>query len=369
VSARSGDRGKPGERGELFRVTMAAGFESVVRRALEADLGRVEVSDVSSGSILLRAPSTDIRALTALPYLSLVLRQLVRVDDRSIDGAVAALARQLPRRVGAPGLAASATFRLRVSDAGSLVRIDQRARTELEHAISRWSGARPDPRGGGAELWVIRRRGEREVSLSVRLGSAPAASAPKGALKADLAAAFVRTIACGADDVVLDPFAGSGAIPQARARYPHAGIIATDIDCEGVRGLEGLCASGRLGRRATVGRVDVRDTAGMVSLLGRQRVDVVLTDPPWGQFAGDEADVDHLYRDALATIDSILAPAGQVVLLTAAVAAAEESMPRAGLEVAESFPVLVNGKKAAVLVAARPAVGRGEVSSRSGSTA
>jgi 23S rRNA G2445 N2-methylase RlmL len=371
VSARSGAPGDSGDSGELFRVTMAAGFESVVRRALEADLVHVEVSEVSSGSILLRAPGTESQALVALPYLSLALRQLVRVDDRSIDAAVVALARQLRRRrpEASPGRAASGRFRLRVSDAGSLVRIDQRARIELENAVSAWSGARPDPRGGGAELWVIRRRDEREVSLSVRLGSATVGKAARGSLKADLAAAFVRTVVCGADDVVVDPFAGSGAIAQARARYPHGRILATDIDRTCVCGLDALRASGRLGRHATVGRLDARDTAGLVNLLGGQQVDAVLTDPPWGQFPGQAADIDRLYRAAFATIDSVLAPAGRVVLLTAAAAVAEQSMHRLGFGLSESFPVLVNGKKASVLVAARQAVGRGAVSSRSGSTA
>jgi tRNA G10 N-methylase Trm11 len=235
------------------------------------------------------------------------------------------------------------------------VRIDRRARDDLERAISTWSGARAGPRGGGAEVWVIRRRDERDISLSVRLDSGSVEKVPKGSLKPDLAAALVRTVAVRDDEVVFDPFAGSGAIPRARARYPYAHLFATDIDRACVRGLEETQRRGHLGERARVGRLDVRDTASVVSFLGSQPVDTVLTDPPWGLYASRAANIGQLYEDTFATMQAILNPTGRVVLLTAAAPAAREPIHQYGFELADSFPVLVNGKKASVLVATRTA--------------
>lgn len=83
-----------------------------------------------------------------------------------------------------------------------------------------------------------RRREDDEVTLAFRISTAQRERPARGALKRDLAAALVRTVRPSGEEVFLDPFAGSGAIPQARARYRPRLIYASDIDPERVGDLE-----------------------------------------------------------------------------------------------------------------------------------
>src|SRR5438105_412989 len=67
---------------QSLRVTMAAGFQDVVARAIRADIPGVALSAISSGSIDLRCSPAAVKAVASLPYLSLVLLELARVEER-----------------------------------------------------------------------------------------------------------------------------------------------------------------------------------------------------------------------------------------------------------------------------------------------
>ena len=335
-----------------LRVTMAAGFEGVVALAIKADVPGVELDAISSGSIDLRCSFADVQKVGRLPYLALVLLELTRMEERSLDRAISAFARRI-RKQHVPDVATTAsTFRLRVSDAGALVRVDSNARSSLERSISEWASLSAEPRGGGLEIWVSRRRDENFIVLSVRIDSTRTEKVPKGALKPDVAAAIVRVLPPREEDVFFDPFAGSGAIPRARARYPHSLLVATDADTACAQALRGLQQTGALGRWSRVARVDVRAYDQIVGVLGDRKVDAVVTDPPWGIFQDPAGGVAQLYSDMLSNLERVMAPLARIVLLTAATEAVNISVGNSGLTCEDSFRVLVNGRKASVMVLA-----------------
>jgi 23S rRNA G2445 N2-methylase RlmL len=208
------------------------------------------------------------------------------------------------------------------------------------------------PRGGGVEIWVTHRRDEPDVVLGVRLDAPPAGRPAPGALRTEVAAALVRVVPPGAGDRVADPFAGSGAIPVQRARYPHAEIVAADLDPTAVAGLGTLARRGALGAHARVARLDVRDAGAVRRVLGEGAVDRVLTDPPWGRFGGAPADVVPLYRSLGEALAAVVAHGGLAVVLTGAPGAAGDALLAGGGTARGGFPVLVNGTKAEVLVVA-----------------
>lgn len=331
---------------------MAAGFEEIVRRALGVDVPGARIVQVESGSIVLEGDDALGRTLAALPYISMLLLELVRVDQPNFDRAIVDLARALSGKPIPSSLRDVRTFRIRTSDGGRLIRVDPEARRTLESAIAEWSGARPDARGGGSEFWVTRRTGDRFVSLGARVDATRQARPKAGALKPDLAAALVRAVPPRDDDVVLDPFAGSGALVRERARMPYRLLFATDVDPAIAAELARSVRAGVFGPRATSAQLDVREVNALVDIVGDANVDVVLADPPWGLFARPAGGVDALYDSAFMAFRRVLAPGGRVVLLTGAIASAEAAMHKHGFKVEESFPVLVNGKKARVVVTA-----------------
>ncbi len=320
-------------------------------RSLEIDVPRALVTHVESGSIVLEGNPDIGRMLVELPYLSVILQVLASVDDPVFDRAAIKLSRSL-QEVPVPWpLKTAGEFRLRTSESGQLVRVEPGARRKLESAVSEWGDVVLAPRGGGSEVWLIRRTGERSVALAARLDYRQQPRSAPGALKSDLAAALVRSVPSGAADVVLDPFAGSGVLALERARLPHAKLFATDIDPTLAAALRTNARKGAFGPNAITAQLDVRDSGALIDLLDGTKVNVVLSDPPWGLYQGSISDLDSLYDAAIANFRHILAPDGTVVLLTAAVQAASDSLERRGFELKTSFSVLVNGKKARVLVA------------------
>jgi len=346
----SGDRSRRGAR-VVLQVTMAAGLERVVRAALEHDIAGIEIVREESAMLTLTAPAGRLPTLSTVPYASVVLLELGSVRARSLDVAVERLAEQLLGQAMPAGFDTRRGYRIRVSDAGALVKISPRSKAALEQAASRWAGLRPDPRGGGMELWVRRRRDADTITLSLRVDRLPTDKPAAGELKRDVAAALVRVVEPAADETFLDPFAGSGAIPKARAAYDAAGIVAADRDPKLASGLDRLRRSGLLGGAARTGRVDVSDVEALRRLVGGGQVDTVVTDPPWGLYEGGVREVEFLYQAAVRSLAALMGGSGRMVLLTAATDEAVGALAGSPFELEHHFPVLVNGKKASVLQA------------------
>lgn len=339
-----------------FHLSVAAGFETVVARALADDMPALAVTEAPSGLVRATAPAEVGGRLAKLPYLSVVLQELAVRPAGRMDRDVARLAAGLSGQPVPAPVRRFDRFRLRIAEEGRLVAVDPRAREALERQVTAWSGMRPAPRGGGVEIWVTHRRDEPDVVLGVRLDAPATGRPPQGALRPEVAAALVRVVPPGDGDRVADPFAGSGAIPVQRARYPHGGLVAADGDPVAVTGLRALERRGALGAPARVARLDVRDRGEVRRVLGEGALDRVLTDPPWGRFRGAPADVVPLYRALGAALATAMAPGGLAVVLTGAPGDARAALlatAGAGTE-RDSFPVLVNGTKAEVLVVGFP---------------
>lgn len=333
------------------QVSTAAGFESIVRTALEHDIDGLRVEREESALLVVTVPSRSLRVLAKVPYASLVLLELGSSRVRNLSKATSTLADQLLTQPVPENIDNRRGFRVRVSEAGELVRIAPEAKRRLEKAVGRWAGLRPDPRGGGAELWVRRRRDSDVTTLSLRVDSLPTDKPAAGALKRDVAAALVRVVRPVDDEIFLDPFAGSGAIPMARAAYGNAAILSADLDPGLAQDLGRLRRSGCLGREARTGRIDVTDGDALSSFAGADPVDTVVTDPPWGLYEGGAREVAPLYRAALRSLAQVMDGCGRVVLLSAAVKEVESALAASPFEVERQLGVLVNGKKASIIQA------------------
>jgi 16S rRNA G966 N2-methylase RsmD len=326
-----------------FHLNCAAGFESVVGRALRTDLSALSRLDEESGRLRLEAPPQVAAVLRDLPYLSVALEELAVTRYRGMDAAVRSLAGHLDTRARPPVVRSARTFRLRVSDGGRLVRVDPGAREALEQAVARWGRLQPAPRGGDLELWVTHRRDAPDVDLSVRFDVPEVAEVPRGALAPAVAGALVRAEEPEPHERVLDPFAGSGAIPLARARYPFRSIVASDVDRAKATALR------RLHPGVRAARADIHDLRALRDLVDGGAVERIITDPPWGMYEGAPVDALAIHRALWAVGDDLLAPGGSLTVLTGATDDARSALTDSDLVEAGALPVLVNGKKATVL--------------------
>jgi len=151
-----------------------------------------------------------------------------------------------------------------------------------------------------------------------RTGDVPASSHPT------IAAALARVAGARDDDVVWDPFAGSGLELCERSLLgPYRSLVGSDLDVRAVRRAEqNLRAVGA--KQFAVRHEDAREASV-------QDLSCVLTNPPMGRRVLEGADIGALLAEVVTRAASMLRPGGRIVLLSPRAGATRRAAERAGL--------------------------------------
>jgi len=310
------------------------GFEDIVADAASRELPKADEPAVSGGFVRVHtiASVQQLRAFRCATNVFAVIQDAPRT---SIDREVHSLKDQLPTTPRPYGLPRKGTLRLRIHDDGKFAPTTSPAVLALEAALGSWSGLAISRRGASLEVWLIRRSGMRSSILATRLsGGRPHLA--RGRLRPEICAALARVEPLGGVDLVMDPFAGSGAIGEACLDAGANSVWLNDLDAKGER----------------FDRTDVKWTRADFRKLRVPigSIDAIVTDPPWGRYWKVRHGIDHLYRDIGGVAGTWLRPGGALVLLTGAPDVAVELMLEAGKLRSElALPVLVNGSKARVI--------------------
>lgn len=244
------------------------------------------------------------------------------------------------------------TFRIITSVANQLVPLDNGIMQMLERQITDKTGLRPNRSKPDFEFWLAQRsEGCGFFSLRLSHHKAYDKSLQKGELRPELANVLCRLSDPSPDELFLDPFCGSGAIPIQRAKYFPAGlVIASDKEERNVESLKERIKDLGL-RKRTVVRCD---DALHLTRYGDGSIHKIVTDPPWGHFAGTEMPIQEFYCAMLREFVRLLRTDGRLVILTAETAVMNTVIEHSGqLTVSKTFNILLSGKKATVYVLAR----------------
>ena len=340
-----------------YLVHCVAGLQEVVAAQLQREgLGPMRFLEREEGFLLLetgrRAPS-----LANLSYLNnvfLVLSASERVEPQGLAPALARLAEA--ETWHRPLIDAmhprERWFRLMLSDENRLVAGDREPIDKIIATIARLTGMAFRPRGGDVELWLIRRRSGR-VYFCRRLSQRERTERDleKGELRPELTHLLCLLSEPKPTDVFLDPYAGSGALPLARAQWPYNLIYAIDHDREKVQAIrrkfkevERTLAKGG----AFIARVE---EATALSKFEDGFIDAIVTDPPWGLFDPSVGDPGAHYEAMLTGFCRVVKPGGRVVALLGRDALVDGLVESFGdrLELELRADLLVAGQKAVVL--------------------
>ncbi|AEJ19174.1 TRM11 family SAM-dependent methyltransferase [Gracilinema caldarium] len=155
------------------------------------------------------------------------------------------------------------------------------------------------------------------------------------------------------EDIFLDPFMGSGAIPLERARMaPYHMIFTGDIDPEKVQHFKIILKHKEWEKRRKTIFPKVLD-ATTLGQFQQGFITRIVTDPPWGLYEALEANkIRTLYIRFLKESARILAPKGRMVLLVSATIPLADLLKAAEvpLVIKQGIQVLVSGQKALVYV-------------------
>ncbi len=332
-----------------YFVQFTAGTGGLVRDALAARLDRLRVAYADDSAMILES-TTAPAAVAAVPFLKNAFVVVAATERRDLAKSVARLSQGL-RRDQFPSLPErSDRFRLMAHLDGGLVPIEPRARAGLERVVTRHTGARVEPRGMGQEYWVIGRQDLPELLFGARLPKRPRKPTAKGAIAYELAAMLVAASQPTPDDRFLDPFGGSGALVAARAELPSRSLAYSDIELEQHR----RTLTAQLPARARV-RLLAEDALRLPSFPDGT-VDVIVTDPPWGEHEDLDGPFGEFARATGESFARTLHPVnGRYVLLINRRNAEtmHDALTAAGLPPTAEHPILVNGHPATVLIGRR----------------
>jgi tRNA G10 N-methylase Trm11 len=239
------------------------------------------------------------------------------------------------------------SFRVRFSRENVFEKVPRRVAELAEQMIINGSDMVVDRFRPKHEFWfIIRRDGAgyfcRLLKKRKSDGRLFADELRKGELRPELACLLCIDCEFSNSTVICDPFAGSGAIPAYIQRHcDYKRIYVSDIDA----GLAAELKNTRLGRDSKI--VIKRADAANLSHIRDGGVNLIVTDPPWGQFGGYR-DIAGLYKRAFAEMARILADSGEIVLLSGAPAETASAASAASLRVVSKVNILVSGKKACV---------------------
>jgi len=349
-----------------YLATFAPGFEAVIGSLLSRELSGMEVCRTGSGMVLFDFEGTfsDAAAPTFFNNIFLVLREwktsacsFSDMVKGSASTSRIAEAKVACRELGAP------SFRVRYSRENVFASVDKKLMAEAERFVSAGTGLKSDRFDPGIEFWFIIRR-EDYACFALRLTKKQSTEkylAP-GELRPEIVQLVIALARVTEDDrVLLDPFAGHGAIPSELARlYPASSVFASDSDGALVAAMKERFSRGD--GKSPQANVLVRSCdARKLAHISDGAVDVIVTDPPWGEWEGgaEASSIGALYGGILAEFHRVLAAGGRACILTGAkrefaeAVAASPSFAKCADREGFRTDILVNGKKCAVFFIAR----------------
>jgi 23S rRNA G2445 N2-methylase RlmL len=321
------DGSKPAPHPVEVQALVRSGLEDLLLEELAAipDARNARFDAPGRVSLTLRGPPDGLfAARTMLSFEFPLPPEPVRGEADLPDAIARALSKDAARTVLETWTAGPVRYRIAWSD-----RAHRRAATwNTAKAIARRAQALTnDPTRSTWEVLVTIRGAQIEVALvpralpdprfTWRAGDVPAASHPT------IAAALAQVAGVRADDVVWDPFTGSGAELVERAlRGPYRSLLGSDVDERALavarKNLDGVGLTARLERADAL-------------TLAPDGVTLVVTNPPMGRRAARVAGLSDFLDAFVAHVARVLAPAGRLVWIAPWPNRTRTTAERAGL--------------------------------------
>lgn len=336
-----------------YASTFIPGMGETVANALKDSLPSVEVDLLLDGLAVYRTPAgvADVQGLRFCNNSFVCLMSfdgLGRHPIAHISRTVLADG-QLLRRVAPHLPRKNLTFRFVASHGNQFVSLPARTRAGLERLLAGEKRLRPDHSSPDLEFWLLsRREGFGLVGMRITRHTAYEKTLAPGELRPQLSHLLCLMSEPCKEDIVLDPFCGSGAIPLERAgAFPYRTVLAGDINAKLVKSLRSKVRRLRKKpRNVVIGRWDALN----LDSFAPESVDKIVTDPPWGFYGKRPPDLAHFQRAMLREFARVVRRNGLLVVLVGRPQLFADCLRDFTdcFAVIKRYDVLVSGKKASV---------------------
>lgn len=234
------------------------------------------------------------------------------------------------------------TFRIIAARENSMIPFDRGLLLNLEARITRLTGLKVNIKLPDVEFWLTERsEGLSYFALRVSSLSRENKFKKQGELRREVAQLLCLESHPAAEDVVLDPFCGSGAVVRERATsFPYEKILAYDTDVNAVKNTKEALRGKK--------KVEISQVDFFKSQLPDSSINKIITDPPWGVYR-ETADLEIFYQKLIKETDRLLIGGGLAVFLVGGDRAKfEEAIQKSELSLEGQTNILVSGKKASI---------------------
>jgi len=333
--------------------TFVSGFDTFISKQLIKDIPDAEILKVLDGAILFKSNfmAKEIKLIRYLNNSFLVLQQF-----EMGKGNTTVLNKMLEATLKNPQIVSRrdihvdnrGSFRVYTSLENNLVSVDYDLLENVERIIERNLHIRRDVKNPSYEFWYLY-RSEKIGFFMFRITSTKT-KPEQGELRSELADILCLLSNPKPDDVILDPFAGSGAIPLERSKIEKfKGIFALDKNVGLAKDLKDKVK--KIRNKKIQKSFFAKGKNFFETSFDSGFFDSVITDPPWGFFEKLEEEVDVFYTKILDKTYEILKKDGRLILLTAKKTEFEKCIEDfKKFKLVEKYNILVSGKKCSVYV-------------------
>ena len=336
-----------------YFATFAAGMQHIVKDILEKQIPDIEIIQLFDGAVLFETEKTYDK-LTNHCFNNIF--SVITFEKRK-NGDIEGFIRQIVNsrfkdKIISVNTKKFKTFRVIISSENQLVSIDNTLKEKLENLISVQSNLELSRSNSDAEFWITYRT-EGFCYFLKRLSKHTAYEKilNKGELHPEIAFLMNWFAEACKNDVLLDPFCGSGAIPLQRAlHFPTKQIYAFDIESAMI----GIVKRKIAQRRSLAGMTNIilkrLDIKNLDLELPAESIDKIVTDPPWGLYENIKMDIVDFYKLAFSKMEKVLKTGGIIVMLVGRQINIEPVLKEFPmLSLVQNFSVLISGKKANII--------------------
>jgi hypothetical protein len=332
-----------------YVIQFVAGTQAIVTRVLSQVIQDARLTHVDDSAVVFES-SRRIEHAKHIPFANNIFVVLATTPRKGIEASIGRLASKIEQVDFPRAQGRDRGFRIMAHIDGQLAAIDRQVRRELEREIEVFTQTTVQARGSGREYWIVGRKSLDELMFCLRLPRSRTRQTGKGELAFELCLMLVAVSMPKAGDTFLDPFAGHGGLVLARLESPARSVLYSDIAFRTL--IKTLPPALTSNRRV---RLMAEDALTLPS-IGDGEIDVIVTDPPWGEFARLEMS-NQTFVDRLAkSFDRVLHPkSGRFVILSSRrqFKTMTSSLSTHGLSIHETHGILVNGHPASVIVGGR----------------
>ncbi len=167
----------------------------------------------------------------------------------------------------------------------------------------------------------------------------------KGALRPEVSYLLSSLANIKENDIILDPFTGSGAIPKEIIKhFKYNMIFASELDEEKYNKLKKRFKGNN--KKFYIKNFDALN----MNFFEDGFIDVIVTDPPWNIYEHKEEDYTEFYLKMLQEMKRVVKQNGRLVILMGNEYEFEKALSKINLELNDKLSVLINGKKAKVYI-------------------